>query len=140
MMTDEMTLIDVTGKAHPISKYNTAWILGAGWIFFIVSFGFNCIFYKIHPSATDLSFDAIKKRLLSGEDERKRGEGNYEEGYKDVESGPELTLSERLRKSLCFCKCKKGSRGKMYMDTLIIYCHSSVLTQIGILHKFIVRN
>ena len=67
-MTDEMRLIDVTGRAHPIGKYNTGWILGAGWIFFGVSFLFQYIFYKIHPSATDVSNDAIKRRLLSGEE------------------------------------------------------------------------
>lgn len=60
-----MRLIDVTGRAHPIGKYNTGWILGAGWIFFGVSFLFHCIFYKIHPSAVDVSIDAIKRRLLS---------------------------------------------------------------------------
>ena len=67
-MTEGMRLVDVTGRAHPIGKYNTGWILGAGWIFFGVSFLFNCIFYKIHPSATDISIDAIKRRLLSGEE------------------------------------------------------------------------
>ena len=74
-MTDEMMLIDVTGKEHPISKYNTGWILGAGWIFFGVSFGLQCIFYKIHPSATDISLWAIKWRLLRPEME------DNEEGF-----------------------------------------------------------
>ena len=67
-MTDEMRLVDVTGRAHPMEKYNTGWILGAGWIFFGVSFLFHCIFYKIHPSATDISIDAIERRLHSGEE------------------------------------------------------------------------
>ena len=62
-MTDEMKLIDVTGEAHPISKYNTGWMMGAGWIFFSASFISNYIFYMIHPSATDVSVDAINKRL-----------------------------------------------------------------------------
>lgn len=107
MMTDEMTLIDVTGKAHPISKYDTGWILGAGWILFVVSFGFNCIFYKIHPSATDVSFDAIKRRLFSGE------EGGWlnNQGSREIEENEEEDLRtekqpwlQRLRSSICLCK------------------------------------
>ena len=40
-----------------------------------------------------------------------------EEDNSEVESGSELTLSERLRKSLCCCK--KGSQGKMFKEILI---------------------
>ena len=103
MMTDEMKLIDVTGKAHPISKRSTGWILVAGWIFFVVSFVFHCIFYKIHPSATDTSLGAIKRRLLCGEeggwpDNEERGdiEDNEEE-----DSGTGRPLLLRLRSCLC---------------------------------------
>ena len=75
LMTDEMKLIDVTGKAHSISKRSTRLILVAGWIFFVVSSIFHCIFYKIHPSATDISLWAIKWRLLRPEME------DNEEGF-----------------------------------------------------------
>ena len=132
MMTDEMMLIDVFGKAHPISKHNTVWILGAGWIFFVVSFGFNCIFYKIHPSATDISLGAIKRRLLCGEeggwpDNEERGrpllerlrsclcifkneqERAEEAGEEDEGDGSEKTTLKKLRS--CFSCCKKKLKG-----------------------------
>ena len=89
-MTDEMRLIDVTGRAHPITKYNTGWILGAGWILFGVSFLFNGIFYKIHPSATDVSIDAIKRRLLSGE------EGGWPNPNDEVEQNGEMDEKQGL--------------------------------------------
>ena len=89
-MTDEMILVDVTGRAHPIGKYNTGWILGAGWIFFGVSFLLNCIFYKIHPSATDISIDAIKRRLLSGEEGGCSNDKVKENG--DIEMDERLVL------------------------------------------------
>ena len=137
-MTDEMMLIDVTGKEHPISKYNTGWILGAGWIFFGVSFGFHCIFYKIHPSATDISLGAIKRRLFSGEEggwpdneersEREDNEGDSgagipllerlreqeqeraeEAGEDNEEDGSEISPMEKLRN--CFSCCKKKQEG-----------------------------
>ena len=87
-MTDEMALIDVTGKAHPISKRSTHWILVAGWIFFVVSFVFHFIFYKIHPSGTDISLGAIKRRLLCGAE---RGWSNNEE-----RGGMEGAIQRRL--------------------------------------------
>ena len=103
LMTTEMKLIDVTGKAHPISKRSTRLILVAGWIFFGISFGFNYIFYKIHPSATDISLEAIKRRLLCGEEgewpddeERPEMEDNEEE-----DSGTGRPLLIRLRSCLC---------------------------------------
>ena len=89
-MTDEMRLIDVSGRAHPITKRNTGWILGAGWIFFGFSLLFGCIFHEIHPSATDVSIGAIKRRLLSGEkcgwpnDEFKRNREMEAEKYKSI--------------------------------------------------------
>ena len=107
-MTDEMKLIDVTGKAHPILKYNTSLIMVAGWIFLGISFIFNCIFYMIHPSATDVSLDAYKRRLLFGEEgrlprnelEQSRRMGIIEEN----EPGSQIALLERLRRYLCICE------------------------------------
>ena len=98
-MTDEMKLIDVTGKAHPILKYNTSLIMVAGWIFLGISFIFNCIFYMIHPSATDVSLNVYKRRLLFGEGGRRRPRNELEQTRRmgiieENEPGSQIALLE----------------------------------------------
>ena len=62
-VTDDMVMVDVNGKRHPISRRNIAWMLGAGWMFFLASQCLNFVFYKIHPSSVDCSVKAISDRF-----------------------------------------------------------------------------
>ena len=132
MMTDEMKLIDVTGKAHSISKRSTRLILVAGWIFFVVSFGLHFIFYKIHPSGTDISLGAIKRRFKEAgwpdDEKRPEIEDNEEEesgierqeGTADVEGnhddGEDTRIEETFLERFRSCFCMNGYRRAEHIE------------------------
>ena len=62
-MTDDMVLVDVHGKKHPLTRWNIGWMLGAGWIFFLASQILNFIYYQMHPSSTDCSWNRLLRRF-----------------------------------------------------------------------------
>ena len=70
---DDMELVDVVGKPHPLSKVNVCYMLVAGWIFFFGSFCFHALYYKIHPSSTDISISALCRRLNCQKEHEKTG-------------------------------------------------------------------
>ena len=41
-------------ETRPISTTNTGWMLGTGWILFVLSQVLNFIFYKLHPSSPEM--------------------------------------------------------------------------------------
>ena len=64
-----MELVDVEGKTHPLSEDSVYWMIRAGWFFFAGSFFFNGLYYKIHPSSTDISWRSIIQRLKCQKEE-----------------------------------------------------------------------
>lgn len=69
---DDMEIIDVEGKTHPLPKFSVDWMIAAGWIFFFASFCFNGLYYKIHPSSTDISTRALFQRLTCQKEENEK--------------------------------------------------------------------
>ena len=49
-----MVLIEVNGKQHHFSESNLRWMLGTGWIFYLISLVGTFIYYKNHPSFSDI--------------------------------------------------------------------------------------
>ena len=60
----EFTLTDVNGEVHQFTKSKIDMMIVAGWVFYIGSICFNYIFYKMHPSFTDISGAALKKKIM----------------------------------------------------------------------------
>ena len=63
-LSDEMTIKDVNGRAHPMTMYQVILILVIGWVSFLLSWIFNLIYYKVHPSAVDFNFGRSKAKLF----------------------------------------------------------------------------
>ena len=62
-MSAEMILIEVNGKQHHFSEENLRWMIGTGWIFYLTSLIGTYIYYKIHPSFTDIREAFIVKNI-----------------------------------------------------------------------------
>ena len=60
---EKLVLVDVNGTSHNITKGNVINLVGFGWGFYSLSFVLNIIYYKIHPSFTDVSPTSILQRL-----------------------------------------------------------------------------
>ena len=63
MTREDMVLVDVDGVQHPISRLTIHWLLGAGWIFFALAQGLNCVYYVMHPSSPEGIPAAVMDRL-----------------------------------------------------------------------------
>ena len=60
----ELQLTDVNGRVHTLQRSSIVMMIGAGWILHLGSFILNGLYYKLHPSGTDISDGALKKRLV----------------------------------------------------------------------------
>ena len=49
-MKDGMTMTNIYGKETPFSRGTAVTILVIGWICYFLAWGFNIIYYIIHPS------------------------------------------------------------------------------------------
>ena len=66
-LTDEpIKLTDVNGRVHPLPASSVVTMIGAGWGLYAGSLFLNFLYYKNHPSATDISGRALKKRIKEG--------------------------------------------------------------------------
>ena len=64
-LTDEpIKLIDVNGRVHPLPGSSMVTMIGVGWGLYAGSLFLNFLYYKMHPSATDISRGALKKRIV----------------------------------------------------------------------------
>ena len=61
---DPIMLTDVNGGVHPLQGSNIVTMIGLGWGLFLASLVLNTLYYELHPSATDTSVGALKKRFL----------------------------------------------------------------------------
>ena len=61
---EDMVLVDVEGGQHPISRLTISWLLGAGWIFFVLAQCLNYVYYAMHPSSPEGIPAAVKKCLM----------------------------------------------------------------------------
>ena len=61
---DELKLIDVNGGVQTLKRSSIVMMIGSGWILYLGSIFFNSLYYKMHPSGTDISGGALKKRLV----------------------------------------------------------------------------
>ena len=62
-MRDDMTIKDLYGNEHDLSKLSVGVMIGAGWAFFIISWIINVGYYKFHPSSVEV-FSLSDKKIL----------------------------------------------------------------------------
>ena len=62
-MRDDMTIKDLYGNEHDLSKHSVGVMIGAGWAFFIISWIINVGYYKFHPSSVEV-FSFSDKKIL----------------------------------------------------------------------------
>ena len=60
---EDMVLVDVDGVQHHLSRLTIHWLLGAGWIFFVLAQGLNYVYYVMHPSSPEGISVPVKDRL-----------------------------------------------------------------------------
>ena len=48
--TESITLIDTTGREQKVTSSTVLTVLGVGWTAFVLSLGFNILYYVLHPS------------------------------------------------------------------------------------------
>ena len=58
-----MTIKDLYGNEHDLSKHSVGVMIGAGWAFFIISWIINVGYYKFHPSYVEV-FSLSDKKIL----------------------------------------------------------------------------
>ena len=63
-LNEELNLILVDGGVHTLKKSSIDNMIGAGWVLYITSLLLNYVYYIMHPSATDVSCGALKKRMV----------------------------------------------------------------------------
>ena len=63
-LEDELKLTDVNGGVHTLQRSSIVMMIGAAWILHLGSIILNSLYYKLHPSGTDISGGALKKRLV----------------------------------------------------------------------------
>ena len=69
-LTDEPILLtDVNGGVHPLPGSIIVTMIGAGWGLYFGSICLNFLYYKVHPSATDISVGALVSRFVSQKEE-----------------------------------------------------------------------
>ena len=58
-LSDDMLINDVNGRPHPLSQDHVQMILVIGWVSFILSWMFNILYYRVHPSAVDFNLKSL---------------------------------------------------------------------------------
>merc|ERR1712032_724682 len=62
-MKEDMKLIDINGIPHPLSPGQVGVMMAIGWICFLLSWAFNALFYKLHPSSIDFDKERFGERF-----------------------------------------------------------------------------
>ena len=65
---DPILLTDVNGGIHPLPGSSIVTMIGAGWGLYLGSICLNYLYYKVHPSATDISGGALVSRFVCQEE------------------------------------------------------------------------
>ena len=59
-----MKIIDVNGRPHTLTQYQVQNMLVISWVFFLLSWIFNILYYKVHPSAVDFNLKRSRAKLF----------------------------------------------------------------------------
>ena len=62
--SDDDKILDVNGRPHSLTRHHIVMILVIGWTSFIMSWIFNILYYKVHPSAVDFKLKRVRARLF----------------------------------------------------------------------------
>ena len=54
MLLTDITINDTEGNPRTITRANVLWMLGAGWLSYLISMLLNILYYAIHPSSPEL--------------------------------------------------------------------------------------
>ena len=101
----ELQLTDVNGRVHTLQRSSIVMMIGAGWILHLGSFIFNGLYYKLHPSGTDISGGALKKRIVC-----------------NMENTLEQEALEMRQKNGMYCAWKK-QKSFLAIYFIIFSCH-----------------
>ena len=63
MNSEIITIKDVHGNDHPLTKLYVGVMIGVGWLCFIGSWLINIAYYKFHPSSVEV-FSLSDKKIL----------------------------------------------------------------------------
>ena len=63
-LNEELDMTLVKGGVHTLQKSSIDMMLVAGWVLYMASLLLNYVYYKMHPSKTDISCGALKKRMV----------------------------------------------------------------------------
>ena len=65
-ISDEMTIVDVHGRVNDkiLTGYLVRVILITGWVSFLLSWMFNIMYYRVHPSAVYFNPSRSRARLF----------------------------------------------------------------------------
>ena len=63
-LSDSMSLIDVNGNPHPMTKFQVRIMIMIGWLTFLLAALMNILFYKVHPSFVDFKPKRFKERCF----------------------------------------------------------------------------
>ena len=63
MNSEIITIKDVHGNDHPLTKLYVGVMIGVGWLCFLLSWLFNIAYYKFHPSSVEV-FPLSDKKIL----------------------------------------------------------------------------
>ena len=85
-LKNDLQLTDVNGRVHTLQRSSIVMMIGAAWILHLGSIIFNGLYYKLHPSGTDISGGALKKRLVC-----------------NMENTLELETQQRRQKNSKYC-------------------------------------
>ena len=61
---DDMKLVDVHGRVEILTGDQVMMILVSGWVSFLLSWMFNIMYYRVHPSAVDFNPSRARARLF----------------------------------------------------------------------------
>ena len=65
-ISDDMTMVDVHGRVHDkiLTRDLVRVILITGWFSFLLSWMFNIMYYRVHPTAVDFNPSRSRARLF----------------------------------------------------------------------------
>ena len=60
----EKKIFDANGRPHSLTQHHVVMILVIGWTSFIMSWIFNILYYKVHPSAVDFKLKRVRAKMF----------------------------------------------------------------------------
>ena len=63
-LSDSMSLIDLNGNPHPLTKFQVRMMIMIGWLAFLLAGLMNVLFYKVHPSFVDFNPKRLNQKCF----------------------------------------------------------------------------